>query len=120
VKASGSATVTIDAGCPAPAFGLAAVSVSPTSVLRGRAITLRFTLPVAARYEVTVRRLGTSRVRQRRRGSAVAGRNRVGGLVRGLAPGYYVLTVKATTADGRVSTRSRVVQVRPLPRRRRR
>ena len=76
VQASGSAKATIDAGCPTPAFGLAAVSVSPTSVLRGRAITLRFTLPVAASYEVTVRRVGTSRVRQRRRGNAVAGRNR--------------------------------------------
>jgi hypothetical protein len=116
VKASGSATATIDSGCPTPAFGLSAVSVSPTSVRRGRPITLRFTLPVAARYDVTVRRVGTSRMRQRRRGNAVAGRNRVGGLLRGLPPGLYVVTVKATTADGRVSTRSRVVRVKPLRR----
>jgi hypothetical protein len=120
VKTGGSATARIDAGCPTPAFGLSAVSVSPASVPRGRTTTLRFTLPVDAAYEVTVRRVGSSRVRQRRRGTAIAGRNRVGGLLRGLPPGLYVVSVKATAADGRVSTRSRVVRVRPLPRPRRR
>ncbi|MDQ6914209.1 MAG: hypothetical protein M3155_00170 [Actinomycetota bacterium] len=118
VRTTGSATATIDAGCPAPAFGLSAVSVSPTSVVRGRTVRVRFTLPIAARYEVTVRRMNTSRVRQRRRGRAVAGRNRVSGLLRGLPPGLYVVKIKATTADGRVSTRSKVVRVKPPPRRR--
>jgi hypothetical protein len=116
-RAAGADTIPIGSGCPAPPFALAGVSL-PTSVVQGRAATLRFTLPAAAGYEVTVRRMGTSRVRQRRRGLAGAGRTQVGGLLRGLPPGIYVVAVRAATPDGRVSTRSRVIRVKPAPRRR--
>jgi hypothetical protein len=119
VTATDASLVHVTAGCPSPPFSLSAVSVSPASVVRGRAVTLRFTLPSAAAYEVTVRRVGTGRVRQRRRGTGVAGPNRVTGLLRGLPPALYVVAVKATTPDGRVSTRSKVVRVKPPPRRRR-
>jgi hypothetical protein len=112
-KAAQASLVTISANCGSvPAFAMSGARVSPRSWRRGRSTALRFTLSSAAQVEVTVRRLGSRRVLQRRRRSAGAGLTRLTGLARGLRPARYVLTVRAVATDGRVAVRSFVVRVR--------
>jgi hypothetical protein len=119
--ADGSNLITIASNCPAvtaaPPFAITSAAVSPRRWRRGRSTTLRFTLTDPAAIEVTVRKLGSRRILQRRRTSASAGTTRLTRLARRLRPGRYVLTLIATASDGRVVTRSFVVRILPARRR---
>jgi hypothetical protein len=108
-----SASTVAVTGCAGPGFRLASMRVSPRRVRRPRTVAVAFALSAPAAVEVTVRRAGRRRVLQRRRLSAGAGGNTVRRLGRRLAPGLYVVTVRARTADGRVANRSRTFQVLP-------
>lgn len=95
-----------------PAFAMSGAGVSPRSWRRGRTTALRFVLSAPAQVEVTIRRVGSRRVLQRRRRSAAAGLTRLAGLARGLRAGHYVIRVRALSSDGRVAVRNFVVRVR--------
>jgi hypothetical protein len=99
-------------GCvvPTPWATLGRLALTPRTIRRGRATALAFTLSSAAPVRVTARRLGTRRVRTLRRLSGRAGRNRIAGLGRGLAPSRYLLAVSAAFA-GRAITRTAVLRV---------
>ena len=87
-------------GCPGARPSLSRAALRPRTVRRGRATTLSFWLSERASVRVTRRRLGTRRVRTVRRFSGRAGRNRVRGLSRRLAPGRYRFTIRASNRDG--------------------
>jgi hypothetical protein len=105
--------VTVAGNCSSvAAFAMSSVAVSPRSFRRGRSTAVRFTLSAPAQVEVTIRKVGTRRILQRRTRSVAAGLTRLTGLGRGLKPGRYVIRVRALSADGRVAVRNFVVRVR--------
>ncbi len=62
--------------------------------------TVFFTLAEPAAVRITARRAGTRRVRTLRRLAGRPGRNAVRAIGRGLAPGRWLVTVRASDADG--------------------
>jgi hypothetical protein len=106
-----STRVTI-AGCPGDPPTILAPSLAPRAIGAGAASTLTFTLAEPASVRITARRTGSRGVRTLRRLAARPGRTRVGGLGRGLAPGRWLLTVRATDSDG-ASLRTLALRVVP-------
>lgn len=87
-------------GCPGAKPSITRATLSPRNLRQGARTTLAFWLSEPASVRVTMRQSGKRRVRTLRRLAGRAGRNRVTGLGRGLAPGRYFFTIKATTAEG--------------------
>jgi hypothetical protein len=114
--ATSSSTVTVT-GCPPPEVTLSRVRLSSRRVRAGRAITLAYTLNQAAAVEVTLRRSGKARVLRRIRRAAAAGVGRVRVPTTRLAPGAYVVTIRAR-AGGKTASRPLLLRVVRAPRRR--
>jgi hypothetical protein len=115
VKATSSAKVTLT-NCPPPPpveVALSAVTLSPRSVVKGRQAFLRYRLNRAAQVDVTVRRIGKSRILGRKRFAQPANRpsGRVAVATAGLSPGRFVVTIRAS-GDGTSSTRNFILTVR--------
>jgi hypothetical protein len=115
VKSTSTSKVTIT-NCPPPPpveVALSAVTLTPRSVVKGRQAVLRYRVNRAAQIDVTVRRLGKSKILGRKRFSQAANRptGRVAVATAGLSPGRFVVTIRAS-GDGTSSTRTFLLTVR--------
>lgn len=109
-KASSTSSIEIT-DCPPPDVDLSSVRLSPRRVRAGRTALLTYAINRDAQMEVTVRRVGRSRILGRKRYRQIAGRGRVRVTTRGLAPGRFVVRLKAT-ADGTSTSRTFLLTVR--------
>jgi hypothetical protein len=98
-------------GCPGVKPAISRAALTPRTLRRRTAATaLSFWLSEPATVRVTMRKSRTRRVRTVRRLTGKAGLNRVTRLGRGLAPGTWLFTVRAATADG-AATRTVALRV---------
>lgn len=109
-----SSRVTIG-GCPGRPPAISGLALARRRVRAPATTALSFSLSGRAAVRVTVRRSGTRRVRTIRTLRGRAGRNRIAGVGRGLAPGRWFVRVRAADGDGATA---RTVALRVLPRRR--
>jgi hypothetical protein len=99
-------------GCPGGPPALSAVALAPRSVPAGSPAALGLTLSEPAFVRVLARRTGTRSVRTLRRVNLRAGRTVLRGLAARLPPGLWVITVRATDADG-TAVKTVLLRVRP-------
>jgi hypothetical protein len=111
VKATSRASIEIT-GCPPAPFALSSVRLAPRTVKAGGVALITYEINRVAQMDVTVRRAGKSKILGRKKFvHTVPGRGKVKIATRGLRPGLFIVTIRAT-ADGTTTTRTFPLRVR--------
>jgi hypothetical protein len=110
-RAEHTSPVTIG-GCAGGPPALSGVALAPRSVRAGTPTALGLGLSEPAFVRVLARRAGTRGVRTLRRANLPAGRSVLRRLAAALPPGLWIITVRATDADG-AAVKTVALRVRP-------
>jgi hypothetical protein len=117
IQSSSSSIVTFT-GCTDKAPEFSGVKLSRRSARVGTNVAIAYNLSRAAQVEVTVRRSGKRKVLGRTKFADGEGASRVRVITRKLTPGHYIITVKATSSDGKTGSVSKTLTITPKPKKR--